>query len=152
VKIGAFCNICPGVTIENGVMISNGTIFTNHKFPRATTPDLQRLRRSEADNETLLTLVREGATLGAGVTVLGGVVIGRFAMIGLGAVVTSSVPDFHLAIGHPAKSAGCVCRCGSSLMASAGGRIPDVEEVPCAACGFKYTIVDEKVVELTPPV
>src|SRR4030095_15483819 len=65
VKINAFVYICYGVTVEDGVMISAGTIFTNDRFPRATTPDLTRLRSAEPDEETQLTLVREGATIGA---------------------------------------------------------------------------------------
>ncbi len=99
VKINALVYICHGVTIEDGVMISAGTIFTNDKFPRATTPDLRRLRPSEPDEHTLPTLVREGSTIGAGSTIGCDLVIGRFAMIGMGSLVTKSVPDFHLAIG-----------------------------------------------------
>ena len=113
VKINAFVYICTAVTIEDGVMISAGTVFTNDRFPRATTSDLKQLRTSDPDEHTLPTLVREGATIGAHCTIGNDLVIGRFAMIGMGALVTKSVPDFHLAIGHPAKSVGCVCRCGA---------------------------------------
>ena len=66
VKINAFVYICAGVRIEDGVMISAGTVFTNDRFPRATMPDLSRLRPSEPDEHTRPTLVREGATIGAG--------------------------------------------------------------------------------------
>src|SRR5262245_43378785 len=58
VKINAFVYVCTGVTIEDGVMISAGTIFSNDRFPRATTSDLSALRPSEPDEHTLLTLVR----------------------------------------------------------------------------------------------
>ncbi len=98
-------------------MISAGTIFTNDRFPRATTPDLKQLRPSDPDEHTLPTLVREGATIGAGCIIGNDLVIGRFAMIGMGSVVTKSVPDFHLALGHPASSVGGVCRCGQLLHA-----------------------------------
>src|ERR1700682_5439087 len=64
VKINAFVYICTAVTIEDGVMISAGTIFTNDRFPRSTTPDLRHLRPSESDEHTLPTLIREGATIG----------------------------------------------------------------------------------------
>ena len=64
VKINAFVYICAAVTIEDGVMISAGTIFTNDRFPRATTTDLKHLRPSEPD-EHPAHLVREGATIGA---------------------------------------------------------------------------------------
>jgi UDP-2-acetamido-3-amino-2,3-dideoxy-glucuronate N-acetyltransferase len=102
VKINAFVYVCTAVTIEDGVMISAGTVFTNDRFPRATTPDLQQLRASEPDEHTRPTLVREGATIGARSVIGSDLVIGRFAMIGMGSVVTRSVPDFHLALGHPA--------------------------------------------------
>ena len=65
VKINAFVYICFGVTIEDGVMISAGTVFTNDQFPRATTPDLASLRSSQPDEETRETIVRAGATIGA---------------------------------------------------------------------------------------
>ncbi|PYM72396.1 MAG: N-acetyltransferase, partial [Candidatus Rokuibacteriota bacterium] len=115
VKINAFVYVCTAVTIEDGVMISAGTIFTNDRFPRATTPDLKQLRPSEPDEHTLPTLVRAGATIGAGSVIGNDLVIGRFAMVGMGSLVTRSVPDFHLAIGSPAASVGCVCRCGHLL-------------------------------------
>src|SRR5262249_47374123 len=115
VKINASVYICNAVTLEDGVMVSAGTIFTNDRFPRATTPDLKHLRSSDPDEHTLPTLVREGATIGAGTTVGNDLVIGRFAMVGMGSLVTKSIPDFHLALGHPARSVGCVCRCGQLL-------------------------------------
>ena len=116
VKINAFVYICNAVTIEDGVMISAGTIFTNDRFPRATTTNLRHLRSSDPDEHTLPTLVREGATIGAGCVIGNNLAVGRFAMVGMGSVVTKSIPDFHLALGHPAKSIGCVCRCGNSLV------------------------------------
>jgi UDP-2-acetamido-3-amino-2,3-dideoxy-glucuronate N-acetyltransferase len=145
VKINAFVYICNAVTIEDGVMISAGTIFTNDRFPRATTPDLKSLRPSEPDEHTLPTLVREGATIGAGCTIGNDLVIGRFAMIGMGALVTKSVPDFHLALGHPATSVGCVCRCGQLLMRF--GVESEPREIECPACGLKYAIRDREITE-----
>ena len=73
-------------------MISAGVIFTNDRFPRATTPDLRQLRTSDPDEHTLPTLVREGATIGAGCTIGCDLVIGRFAMVGMGSVVTNRCP------------------------------------------------------------
>jgi len=147
VKINAFVYICNAVTIEDGVMISAGTIFTNDRFPRATTPDLKRLRPSEPDEHTLPTLVREGATIGAGCTIGNDLVIGRFAMIGMGSLVTRSVPDFHLAIGHPAISVGFVCRCGRVLSRLEGDDPAQAAEVACASCGLKYAIRGTEVTE-----
>ena len=64
-KINSFVYICNAVTLEDGVMISAGTVFTNDRFPRATTPDLKQLRSSEPDEQTMPTVVKEGATIGA---------------------------------------------------------------------------------------
>ncbi len=147
VKLNAFVYICNAVTIEDGVMISAGTIFTNDRFPRATTTDLKKLRPSEPDEHTLPTLVREGATIGAGCTIGNDLSIGRFAMIGMGALVTKSVPDFHLAIGHPARSVGCVCRCGQLLLRFQEHNAAPSQRVACAACGLAYSVDDRKVTE-----
>jgi UDP-2-acetamido-3-amino-2,3-dideoxy-glucuronate N-acetyltransferase len=149
VKINAFVYICTGVTIEDGVMISAGTLFTNDRFPRAATVDLKQLRSSEPDEHTLPTLVREGATIGAGSIIGNDLVIGRFAMIGMGSVVTKSVPDFHLAIGHPAVSVGCVCRCGHIVAHFDQSGQTDLDRARCAACGFEYEITDRVVKERT---
>jgi len=151
VKINAFVYICAAVTIEDGVMISAGTVFTNDRFPRATTPDLRQLRFSEPDEHTLPTLVREGATIGAGSTIGNDLVIGRFAMVGMGSLVTKSVSDFHLAIGHPARSVGCVCRCGQLLVRFAEQGPGELNMVTCAACGLRYTIKNTVVTEMLLP-
>lgn len=152
VKINAMVYICNAVTIEDGVMISAGTVFTNDRFPRATTSDLRRLRPSEPDEHTLPTLVREGATIGAGCTIGNDLVIGRFAMIGMGSLVTKSVPDFHLVIGHPARSVGCVCRCGQLLMRWSVEGVPQrAAELKCSVCNLPYEIRDGQVIELNPP-
>lgn len=150
VKINAMVYICAAVTVEDGVMISASTTFTNDRFPRATTPDLSRLRSSAPDEHTLPTLVREGATIGAGCTIGNDLEIGRFAMVGMGSLVTRSVPDFHLVLGHPAASVGCVCRCGQVLArwAQAGASPGDVK---CSECGLEYRIEDRRVTERTPP-
>lgn len=148
VKINAFVYICNAVTIEDGVMISAGTIFTNDRFPRATTPDLKRLRPSEPDEHTLPTLVREGATIGAGCIIGNDLVIGRFAMVGMGSLVTKSVPDFHLVIGHPARSVGCVCRCGQLLIHFSEPGGTRSEEVSCSSCGLKYEVEGVEVREV----
>ena len=118
-------------------MISAGTIFTNDRFPRATTSDLRELRSSDPDEATEPTLVRCGATVGAGCIIGSNLTIGRWAMIGMGSVVTKSVPDFHLAIGSPARSIGTVCRCGQ-LLAMFSDTQPPTESYNCAACTRRY--------------
>ena len=151
VKINAFVYICAAVTIEDGVMISAGTVFTNDRFPRATTPDLKQLRSSEADEETLPTRICAGATIGAQSTIGNDLTIGRFAMVGMGALVTKSVPDFHLAIGHPARSVGYVCRCGKVLAMIANLEAQPEVHLTCAACGLEYLLNHGAITELKAP-
>lgn len=148
VKINAMVYICAAVTIEDGVMISASTTFTNDRFPRATTPDLKTLRDSAPDEHTLPTLVREGATIGAGCTIGNDLEIGRWAMIGMGSLVTKSVPDFHLSIGAPARSIGAVCKCGQ-LFHKFGPKEEETGKqiIKCAACDLSYEIENQKVKE-----
>lgn len=149
VKINAFVYLCTGVTLERGVMVAAGAVFTNDRFPRATTPDLARLRPSEPDEHTLPTRVGEGATIGARAVVGCGLTIGRFAMVGMGAVVTRSVPPFHLAIGSPARSAGYVCRCGPPLLRFASADPPaGAADLLCSACGRRYVASAGEVAEV----
>ena len=148
VKINAFVYICTAVTIETGVMIAAGTIFTNDRYPRATTPDLATLRGSEPDEETLPTIVREGATIGARCVIGCDLEIGRFAMVGMGAVVTRSVPSFHLVAGHPARTIGLVCRCGKRLRDGRDLVAVTPSELTCQACGWHYRIEEDRVQEI----
>jgi UDP-2-acetamido-3-amino-2,3-dideoxy-glucuronate N-acetyltransferase len=136
-KINGFVYVCRGVTIEDGVMVGANVTFTNDRFPRATTPELDALRPSDLEDETLRTLVREGATIGAGATIGNDLVVGRFAMIGMGAVVTRPVPDFALVAGNPARSLGYVCRCGTPV--HRGGRGTAMPATcTCSSCGRRY--------------
>lgn len=149
VKINSAAYICNGVTIEDGVMVSAGVIFTNDRFPRAATNDLLELRPSTPDEHTLPTLVREGATIGAGAIIGCDLTIGRFAMVGMGAVVTRSVADFHLVIGNPARSIGCVCRCGEPLLKWDDVASDELLAMQCSKCGWEYEICERRVVERT---
>lgn len=137
VKINAMAYICTGVTIETGVMISAGVIFTNDRFPRATTPDLAELRPSNPDKSTEETWVREGATIGAGAVIGPGLEVGRFSMVGMGSVVTKPVEDHTLVVGNPARPVGFVCRCGMALPG----------ELACDACGRTYVLSDGLLVD-----
>lgn len=146
VKINSNVYICNGVIIEDGVMISAGTIFTNDRFPRATTPDLKQLRSSEPDEHTLATVVREGATIGAGCIIGCNLKIGRWAMIGMGSIVTKSIPDFCLAIGTPARIVGVVCRCGEPVHRFGEHEAAARVQATCQ-CGLSYSINGHTVVE-----
>src|SRR6266536_1161498 len=88
-KISSHTFICEGVTIEDNVFIGHGVMFTNDKFPRAANRDGSP--QSEADWTVVPTLVKRGASIGSNVTILPGVTIGRDALVGAGAVVTSDV-------------------------------------------------------------
>ena len=151
VKINAFVYICTAVTIEDGVMISAGTTFTNDRYPRATTVDLAKLRPSDPDECTLATIVRAGSTIGARATICPGVELGRFSMVGMAAAVTRSVPDFHLVVGHPARTVAVVCRCGEPFLRAVDGRLPDVADVERGECGLRYAVESDLVSELSPP-
>jgi tetrahydrodipicolinate N-succinyltransferase len=132
-------------------MVSAGTVFTNDRFPRAALPDLSKLRPSEPDQRTRPTLVREGATIGARCVIGCDLTIGRWSMVGMGSVVTRSVPDFHLVIGHPARPVGFVCRCGEPFLRFDHTALPDCEATDCPGCGLSYAVESGQVIELTPP-
>jgi acetyltransferase-like isoleucine patch superfamily enzyme len=148
VKINAFVYVCAAVTIERGVMVGAGAVFTNDRYPRAATSDLRELRPSEPDENTRFTLVREGATIGARCVIGCDLEIGRFAMIGMGSVVTRSVPDFHLVAGQPARTIGCVCRCGEPVLRCETEVLADRDAVPCSRCGLMYRVEGGIVTEL----
>jgi len=151
VKINAFVYICNAVTIEDGVMISAGTTFTNDRYPRATTSDLAELRPSEPDEHTVATLVQAGSTIGARATIGPGVTLGRFSMVGMASAVTRDVPDHHLVIGSPARTVAALCRCGEPFARAIDGNLADVADVACRLCGLRYAISAGRVVELSAP-
>jgi acetyltransferase-like isoleucine patch superfamily enzyme len=151
VKLNAGVYVCTGVTLGTGVLVGAGVVFTNDRYPRATTPDLAALRPSEPDERTLPTVVEDGATIGAGSVVGCDLTIGRFAMVGMGAVVTRSVAPFHLVVGQPARTVAIVSRAGEPLMRFSGARPPDREELVCPASGLRYAVRGGVVEELDPP-
>ncbi|MBW2730862.1 MAG: N-acetyltransferase [Deltaproteobacteria bacterium] len=123
VKIQNNVSVYDEVHLEEDVFCGPSMVFTNVINPRAFI---------ERKKEYRTTLVRQGATLGANCTILCGVTIGRFAMVGAGAVITHDVPDYALVVGVPGKQRGWVCRCGVTLGKS--------EPSLCAACGQSYQL------------
>jgi len=100
-KISSHSFICEGVTIEDGVFIGHNVTFINDRFPRAT--DGQGRLQSEADWCCEGTLVKRGASIGSGATLLCGVTVGEEAIVGAGSVVTKDVPARSVVAGNPAK-------------------------------------------------
>jgi UDP-2-acetamido-3-amino-2,3-dideoxy-glucuronate N-acetyltransferase len=100
-KVSSHTFICEGVTVEDEVFIGHGVSFINDNYPQATTSG--GALQTEADWVVLPTLVRRGASIGTGATILGGVQIGEGAIVGAGSVVTKNVPAGMIVAGNPAK-------------------------------------------------
>jgi UDP-2-acetamido-3-amino-2,3-dideoxy-glucuronate N-acetyltransferase len=100
-KVSSHTFICEGVTIEDEVFIGHGVIFINDKYPRATSADGSL--QSEADWQVVRTVVKRGASIGSGATILCGVTIGEHAIVGAGAVVTKAVPAGAIVAGNSAR-------------------------------------------------
>jgi UDP-2-acetamido-3-amino-2,3-dideoxy-glucuronate N-acetyltransferase len=100
-KVSSHTFICEGVTIEDEVFIGHGVMFTNDLFPKAANAD--GTLQTEADWKCIPTLVRRGAAIGSGATLLCGITVGERALIGAGAVVTRDVPAGAVVAGNPAR-------------------------------------------------
>jgi len=122
VKIQNNVSVYEGVELEDDVFCGPSAVFTNDLTPRSPYP------KGRENYER--TLVKRGASIGANATVVCGVTVGRWAMVGAGAVVTADVPDYALVMGVPAKQVGWVCRCGLRLG----------EELCCRECGRSYRL------------
>ena len=113
VKIQNYVSVYHGVTIEDGVFVGPHVVFTNDKIPRSITPD--GLLKSEDDWEITSTLIKYGASLGANCVIVCGVTVGRWALVGSGAVVTRAVPDYAIVAGNPARIIGYVDEAGNKV-------------------------------------
>jgi acetyltransferase-like isoleucine patch superfamily enzyme len=100
-KISSHTFVCEGVTIEDEVFIGHGVTFINDTYPRAATAagGLQ----TESDWKVETTLIKKGASIGSGATILAGVTVGENALVGAGSVVTKSVPSNAIVAGNPAR-------------------------------------------------
>jgi acetyltransferase-like isoleucine patch superfamily enzyme len=100
-KISSHTFVCEGVVIEDNVFVGHNVAFINDSYPRATTADGQM--QTEKDWVVEKTLVKKGASIGSGVTILARVIIGENAIVGAGSVVTRNVPDNTIVAGVPAR-------------------------------------------------
>jgi acetyltransferase-like isoleucine patch superfamily enzyme len=150
--IGRHCNICDGcyvekgaligdhVTLKNGVAVFDGVTLQDDVFVGAGAAFINdRNPRSHRSDAWVLekTFVKKGATIGANATVMCGVTIGTYAVIGAGCVVTKDVSDYIIVVGNPARRAGYACRCGRTLN----------DKLKCA-CGAVYQISNNTIVSL----
>jgi acetyltransferase-like isoleucine patch superfamily enzyme len=120
VKLQNYALVYEPARLEDGVFIGPAAVLTNDLHPRST--DMAGKLKRPDDWEAQGVVVREGASLGANVTVIAGVVIGRWALVAAGAVVTADVPDFGLVAGVPARRIGWVGRAGVPLRQAGEGR------------------------------
>jgi len=100
-KISSHSFVCEGVTIEDHVFVGHGVTFINDAYPRATNSNSEL--QSEKDWKVQPTLVKKGASIGSGATILSNLVIGENALVGAGSVVTRDVPDNAIVAGNPAR-------------------------------------------------
>jgi acetyltransferase-like isoleucine patch superfamily enzyme len=122
--------IWEGVTLEDGVFVGPHAFFTNDLYPRSSR--IPQAGERYRDHGWLSpTLVRKGASIGAGAVILAGVTIGEFAMVGAGAVVTRDVSAYALVFGSPARVQGWVCQCGQPLAFREGTAV-------CGDCGLHF--------------
>lgn len=117
-----------GVTLEDDVFVGAGATFINDRYPRSNRADAWVLEK---------TLVKKGATIGANATVLCGITIGEYAVVGAGSVVTKDVAPFTIVAGNPARHKGHVCHCGRPLNA----------DLKCS-CGMRYRLENNIIYEL----
>ncbi len=126
-RIQSHTSVWEGVELGEDVFVGPGAQFTNVRHPRAAFPRAPRWDR---------TVVEDGATVGANATIVAPARIGRFAVVGAGAVVTRDVPAHAIVTGNPARVTGWACECGETL--ARGARAPDAP-VRCA-CGRELVL------------
>jgi UDP-2-acetamido-3-amino-2,3-dideoxy-glucuronate N-acetyltransferase len=128
-KIQNNVSLYDGVVLEEEVFVGPSAVFTNVLNPRAFVSRRDAYAR---------TLVGRGATIGANATIVCGVTLGAYALVGAGAVVTREVPPHALVLGVPGRLMGWVCRCGEVLSEAPAGDAP--APLACARCGSRYEL------------
>ena len=126
VKIQNNVSVYSGVVLEDDVFCGPSMVFTNVAIPRSAYP---------RKGQYLTTRVKRGASIGANATIVCGVTLGRFALVGAGAVVTRDVPDYGLVFGNPARLRGWACFCGERLSFGIDDR---EESTRCEECSRYY--------------
>ena len=137
VKLQNNVSVYVGVTIEDGVFVGPHVCFTNDKVPRAVNADMTL--KGADDWKVTPTRVKAGAALGANSTIVCGVTIGRWAMVGSGSVVTKDVADHALVVGNPARFVAWVCSCGERV--KLGELRPDAPGESRGTCTCGRTLV-----------
>jgi acetyltransferase-like isoleucine patch superfamily enzyme len=130
VKLENNVSVFLGARVEDSAFIGPHTCLLNDRRPRSSTPSGE-LKREE-DWEVSGVVIEEGASVGGGCTLLPGVRIGRYALVGAGAVVTRDVPAHGLVVGNPARLVGHVCECGARL---------DGDNI-CTGCGRPHEVIE----------
>jgi len=137
VKLESNVDVWDLVTLEDYVFAGPSAVFTNDLNPRAKYPK----KEYPQYGKWLPTLVKEGATIGANATIVCNNIIGKWAMIGAGAVVTKDVSDYALVVGNPARVVGWVCECGNKIEF-------DNDKAVCQTCQRKYIKEQDNVKQL----
>lgn len=138
VKIQNNVSVYTGVVIEDDVFLGPSMVFTNVMNPRAFI---------ERKSEYRTTRVRRGASVGANATIVCGVTLGEYCLIGAGAVVTRDVAPYATVYGNPARFRGWVCRCGVQLP-RLSAQAPQLDEMTCVSCARRYHVRGSALVPL----
>lgn len=125
VKIQNFVSVYKGVKIDDDVFVGPSVTFTNDLYPRSFSWDEEHI---------VPTQIRKGASIGANSTIVCGITVGEYAMVGAGSVVASDVPPYALVRGNPAEIKGWVCWCGRRLC-NIVGEDEDTVRYECSICG-----------------